>query len=289
MKGPLTRLSPSVCPRRLAEAGSDAERRLLASAGQDGAPSAAAAHMASRLGAVLVDSPEVAAPASRAAPNGSPRLRLERFGPKPLVGLVLLGGVAGLWLWGQRPSSEAASSALAPGAASALPRTVAAGAGSLPSSELQPQSEAPSATPFTSPVIGPAMPASGAQPAPTLTPLRAQRPSATARGARRAPQQGALAEEVRTLDAIRSALNAGDAPGAARELERYGQRFPEGELRLESELLAVDLALAEGQHERARARAQELLARPGSARYAEHLRRALDGSNPSDVHIGERR
>ena len=94
---------------------------------------------------------------------------------------------------------------------------------------------------------------------------------------------------MRTLDAIRSALNAGDAPGAARELERYGQRFPEGELRLESELLAVDLALAEGQRGRARARAEELLARPGSARYAEHLRRALDGSNPSDVHIGERR
>jgi hypothetical protein len=94
---------------------------------------------------------------------------------------------------------------------------------------------------------------------------------------------------VHALDAIRSALNRADTPGAARELERYAQCFPRGELRIESELLAVDLALAEGQRERARARARELLSRPGSGRYAEHLRQALDGSNSSDVHIVKRR
>jgi hypothetical protein len=60
---------------------------------------------------------------------------------------------------------------------------------------------------------------------------------------------------------------------------RYRARYPRGELQLESEVLAVHLAWAEGRRDSARASARALLARPGARRYAQQLQRVLDGSN----------
>jgi hypothetical protein len=94
-----------------------------------------------------------------------------------------------------------------------------------------------------------------------------------------------LLEEVRALDSVRSALRAGDTLAAAQQLEDYQRRYPRGVLKLESDVVAVDLALAEGRRENAEARAEALLSRPGSQRYAERLRRALERSNAAGAHI----
>jgi hypothetical protein len=110
-----------------------------------------------------------------------------------------------------------------------------------------------------------------------------------------------LLEEVRALDAIRSALQAGELAGAARGLKRYDQRFPHGELAREKSLLALDLLLAAGQREQAQVRARELLAQPGMERYAARLRAVAevhspgardsrpDGSDSGSAHIRPRR
>jgi hypothetical protein len=109
--------------------------------------------------------------------------------------------------------------------------------------------------------------------------------------------RGTLLEEVRLLDAIRSALRAGQLESASRALGQYEQRFPEGELRREKSVRALDLLLARGQQGPARARARELLLQPGMQRYAAHLHAIAEsaeapsdsGSDTGDAHIRGRR
>jgi hypothetical protein len=95
------------------------------------------------------------------------------------------------------------------------------------------------------------------------------------------PAVGTLLEEVRLLDTIRSALRAGELPTAERALMQYDRRFARGELRNEESVLALDLLLAKGQQEPARARARQLLEQPGMQRYATRLRAIIDGSSVS--------
>ena len=63
-------------------------------------------------------------------------------------------------------------------------------------------------------------------------------------------------------------------------LADYEQRFPKGELRLEAELLAVDVALARGERKRARERASQLLARPEAERYRQRLEALQRAAGP---------
>jgi hypothetical protein len=104
-----------------------------------------------------------------------------------------------------------------------------------------------------------------------LQPKVAQPKGAPPHGAPRASAAGDLRAELRALEAVQSALRAGRAAAAEQALDDYFQRFPRGELALEAELSRVDLALARGDRELARARARELLARPDGARYRARL------------------
>ena len=258
-------------PRLLSESGSAAERRLLASARVDAPPRGAAERMGSVLGNILVEVPpqlEAAYVEAKGKPPG--------FGMKPLLGLMLGGSVVAWLLWAQLSAKPSPDASAAPASALELsPSHFTEGAAPRPSLEPQPESAA----------------SSGSSSAPS-------EPAQRGRAPRRAGPRSSLLEEVRALDAIRSALGAGEVSAAARQLQRYRQRFPSGELRLEGEVLSVDLALAQGQTEQARARAQQLLAEPDAARYAERLRRVpvggaapsrLEGTNGAPAHIGERR
>jgi hypothetical protein len=80
-----------------------------------------------------------------------------------------------------------------------------------------------------------------------------------------------LRAELRLLEAAQAALRGNRANDAARLLDDYARRFPNGELRLEAELLGVDVSLARGDRARALASARELLGRPGAAQYRERL------------------
>lgn len=99
---------------------------------------------------------------------------------------------------------------------------------------------------------------------------------------RAAPPARDLLAEVHQLEAVQSALKAGQNEDAARALGAYRTRFPTGELGLEAELLNVDVTLAQGQHARARALARALARRPDAARYRARLDALLAATATGD-------
>lgn len=270
--------SPAQDPPRLLGGGSARERQLLQSARWDAAPSGARERMAAALGPVL-----------ESRPGTLPRAR---FTPRAaLLGLAGAGIAAYLLASLLSPPAAAPQARpepqLAPladeqpvslgglSAAAASPER-AEGAPVLQEPAPQRQHRAPSALLDTA--------HTGAAP-----PQRS-----TSKRAAAATSAGTLLEEVRLLDAVRSALRAGELSAAKRTLGQYDRRFPGGELRNEKSVLALDLLLAQGQREPARARALQLLEQPGMQRYAGQLRAIVAGSSargsdPDDTHIRARR
>jgi hypothetical protein len=96
-----------------------------------------------------------------------------------------------------------------------------------------------------------------------------------------APEAGLL-EEVRALEAVQTSLTAQRAGEASRKLERYRQRFPQGELALEAEVLGIDVMMAGREHRRAAEQARALMAQPAAARYRTRLRALLDAAASVD-------
>jgi hypothetical protein len=86
-----------------------------------------------------------------------------------------------------------------------------------------------------------------------------------------------LLAEVRALEAVSAALGAGQAERAARELEAYRRRFARGELAIEADVLAIQVASARGDQRAARAGAERLLARPEAEHYHARVRALLAG------------
>jgi hypothetical protein len=269
-------------PPRLLDSGSAHEQRLLASAQGDVVPATSASRVAAALGDVLIERGD-----SAAGSGGPATPRRSGLGAKPSAALGVMGvGVLALLAGtsiGLRPGG-AEKAAPAPTERAAVVRSA------VPS-PAAPSSLSPAVTPLASAPAQPPPIVPAASPAPSIE--RARRHEASSATARRTPEPasrasssgGTLLEEVRALDSVRRAIRAGDTQGAAQRLEDYRRRYPRGELQLESEVVAVDLALAEGRRESAAARARALLSRPGSQRYAEHLRRALEGSNTAAAHI----
>lgn len=102
------------------------------------------------------------------------------------------------------------------------------------------------------------------------SPTRAARSKDACSPPPRRAAQG-LRAELSALEAVQSALRAQHPQLAADALAAYSRRFPAGELEREAELLGVDIALARGNRELARARARELLSKPDGARYRKRL------------------
>jgi hypothetical protein len=128
--------------------------------------------------------------------------------------------------------------------------------------------------------VTPDEPAERAAPSPAVAPTSTgSRQRARVRAPSRAAASPAgLREELRALEDVQSALRAGHSSEARRRLDEYARRFPEGELRLEAELLGLDVSLVRGERKQTRERARQLLARPEAARYRERLEAQLSAA-----------
>jgi hypothetical protein len=114
-------------------------------------------------------------------------------------------------------------------------------------------------------------PAPGAEAPPPVEPPRAP-PSSVPSAFAQAPL--GLAEESRLLERARRALAS--APASALELTReHTQRFPKAQLAAERNLIEIEALYRTGHRERARARAERLLAQSSDDLYGERVRRLL--------------
>jgi len=290
--------APVLDPPPLLRGGTSLERQLLQSARWDVAPGGARERMAAALGPVLTDAP------ARQGTDEPTRGEWLRAALTPRAALL---GLAGAGITAYLLASLLSRPAAVSDAVSGGPVAVASGLPLVPAPDELPLSVGGPPALQTSPEFTQGVPVLQES-----APQRRHRPPSVklappgadaARQGRRVPalgtpaatgSQGTLLEEVRLLDAIRSALRAGQLESASRALGQYEQRFPEGELRREKSVLALDLLLARGQEGAARARARELLDRPGMQRYAAHLRAIAEGSSGSgsdtgDAHIRGRR
>jgi hypothetical protein len=237
--------------RLLTGASSAFERRLLASAAQDAMPAAALQQLAQALHVPSSALPTLGAELKRTAWLGK---------YVALAGLGALGVIAAVVASGGRATPP--RTAAAPVAAVVAPTPTPAPE-AVPLAEV-PLAEVPLAEVPRSDVV---------QAKPARPKIATPRPRASARAAaepQRSEAQG-LRAELQALEAVQSALRAQQAQLAAGVLAAYFLRFPAGELEREAELLGVDIALARGDRELARARARELLSKPDGARYRERL------------------
>jgi hypothetical protein len=88
-----------------------------------------------------------------------------------------------------------------------------------------------------------------------------------------------LPEEVRSLDAARSALAEGDARGALALLRRYDARFGTGALSPEARVLEVKALLSAGERARALAAAERIIELDPRSPHAEAVRTLLARSS----------
>ncbi len=263
---------PEPAPRRLIEGGAgEHERSLVASARLDRVPSAAKARVAAALGGVLAEGPAVMhAEGSGASAGGAPESSLHRLGTRSAF-RVLGGGLVGaaalsIWLNGTPRGDRAAPDA---------PASLA------PSPAISARSAAPPETSASEPSAAP--PA-----APARSDLgKARGAVARAVTGHAVPDAAGLLAEVRALEAVQSALAARRIDRAARDLDAYRRRFPRGELAIEADVLAIELALARGQREAARHAADKLLARSEAQHYRSRVRALLERHERSGARAGE--
>lgn len=231
--------------RLLAGASGAFERRLLASAAQDAMPAAALQQLAQALHVPSSALPTLGAELQRTAWLGK---------YVAMAGLGALGVIAAVLASGGRAT---------PARAAAVPVAAVVASAPPPAPEAVPLAAVPPAAALRSDV---------AQTEPARPKIATPRPSASAHAAQPQPSAAlGLRAELQALEAVQSALRTRQAQLAADALAAYSRRFPAGELEREAELLGVDIALARGDRELARARARELLSKPGGARYRERL------------------
>jgi hypothetical protein len=287
--------------RMLAGGGSALERRLLASAGVDQMPHASRQRLQREL-AVVAAAPRTGSPGS-----GLGASRFVRH-----ASFAGLGALALLGAWAARgplPAAppEMASPEMAPpvalapvsaGQLTASPATPLLVLAPDSAPDVAPSAPLPDARHVSESATAPRVPHADASNARATTAPITPVPKA-------APASGGLREELRLLESAQTALRTGRVNDAQRALDEHANRFEEGELALEAELLSIEVSLARGQRPQAQARARRLLARPGAARYRqrlEALQRAghghdsdsdngasSDGVNPRTVHMNERR
>ena len=80
-----------------------------------------------------------------------------------------------------------------------------------------------------------------------------------------------LRAELEALDTVRSALRRGDSLRTLSLLDAYFQKFSQGRLRLEAEILRIDALARSGQTEAARSYSKEFLRRHPESVHAARL------------------
>jgi hypothetical protein len=216
------------------------ERRLLEAAGAERPPAELSARMAGALG--LPPSP------------GLGPLPTAKLGGGWLsVGVIAaaLGGAYGAWTLAQ-PAKEASSPAPAVSSVKSTALDVS------PQSVIEPPAAAP---------VEPL------PPAPANSQATLPRGSKGSSEANAAPERGDLREEIRLIDAVRSAL-AAHAPAEAQSLlKRYAARFPGGTFAQEAAVLRIEALEQSGQHQKARALSRDFQSKHPSSPLSERLRR----------------
>jgi hypothetical protein len=276
--------SAELAPCRLLEGGAgEHERRLLASARFDQTPSGAKARVAAALGGVF----ELhAAPSAAPAPGASePAARS--------AGLSVSGTRWGLGVVGAAVVGAIALSLGLPAATGESSNAGAMGGGFV--SDAPPARDEPAASPAEH----------SQQPEPTPhAELSQQRvPARPDRSAPERPKKEGVAQgeddsgllaEVRALEAVSSAIGAGQPDRAARALDAYRRRFARGELAVEADVLAIEIAVARGDERAASTGAERLLARPEAEHYRARVhalleRRGRASASPNRESVGRTR
>jgi hypothetical protein len=278
----MTALSPDdettgaeLAPRRLLDGGAgEHERHLLAAARLDRVPPAAKARVAAALGGVieLQASPRELEFAGRGAPPSQSGTR---------TGLGVLGaGVVGalaLSLWLQATPGERSNPASTAGGPVLESEATAAQSGDAP---LRGASARPSSSPWAAEAAEnptAAAPAGLSQQATQPPRLgRTEPPHRRKRTDTAHDVDSGLLAEVRALEAVSSAIAAAELGRAARELEAYRRRFARGELAIEADVLAIQIAIARGDEKTATAGAERLLARPEAEHYRARVQALLE-------------
>jgi hypothetical protein len=259
--------STELAPRRMLDGGAgERERRLLASAQLDRTPSGAKARVAAALGSVL--EPHEAPSGAERATRGD---ALPRSGTRWGFGVVGAGTVGAialtLWLLPATPGESSNAGSTLGGAA-----LESSAAPPQPSPAAPPRAASTRAAPADlSPHANPAK-----HEAPPLPDRSRPRRANAEDGANDDERGGGLLAEVRALEAVSSAIGAGQADRAARELAAYRRRFARGELAIEAEVLAIQIAVARGDDAAASVGAERLLARPEAEHYRARVRSLLE-------------
>lgn len=84
-----------------------------------------------------------------------------------------------------------------------------------------------------------------------------------------------VSEEIRALDAAKSALRRGDSARALRELNGYARRFPAGVLAQEASVLRIQALARSGDRDTAGRLARQFVARHPSSPHVEQLKRLI--------------
>jgi hypothetical protein len=184
--------------------------------------------------------------------------------------LVAVGGLAaGGWVgWRAAraprvsPRTSIASSPLATAPAATAPTPLA------PSPSLAPLAPSPSLAPAP---LAPAAPSS--RRLSQASQARLPRPAAPP-----AARHGSLAEERALLAGARTALADGDGDTALAAVERHAREYPDGQLSEERDSLRVRALAASGDHERARAAADEFARLHPRSLFLPAVRAASDGN-----------
>jgi len=251
----------STSPERLPEWSAE-ERSLWDSARDDRPP---AASMGKTLRAVGVGSAlATAAGVAQGAATGTSAVAKSggALGLLKWSGIVMLGGATAIGgAAAYRHSQSARPAAVQPPSAN-LPRAEAARRAQPPQAPLvaAPDEIKAAPEPPTKSAVSPTQPL----PAPA-----------------RASLQPDIGQEIRSIDAARSALRRGDTAEALRALERYGaEHGKNGSLAMEATVLRIEALLRGGNRAEAMRLANSFLASHPKSPYAPRIRALVDGKQP---------
>ncbi|MBN9162405.1 MAG: hypothetical protein BGO98_33710 [Myxococcales bacterium 68-20] len=177
------------------------------------------------------------------------------------AGVLVVGGVVGLGAWmmtREDPPApvHAGSSVIAQPPVAPSMSVVTPVAETARTPDVAPRSDAPRIVPKSAP-RAPAAPAASASSA--------------------APSR--LAEEARSLEVARRALEGHQARSALAALDRYERDFPRGELRPEATALRVEALAASGDESSAQALGRQFLSRYPGHPAVPRVRRAMGATN----------
>lgn len=270
-------------PKRWLDGGEDAPegaRELLAHARRTSAPDKAALALSAAALVKLGAQPASAAAAVLSKLSGAP----SAIGALPLAGKVAVAAtvIAAVAVVGTqvipRPAAETGRAPRAHVVRAAPAPALVKAPTAVPADRNAEVSVARIAAPAPAPALAPALAPAPAHAHARVVRAHRTKPVATAQpapqGASAAPAQDPLALEVRWLDQARSSL-ASDPAAALARADGHAQRFPDGALSAERELIAIDALLRLGRERDARLRADAFSARQPSSLYRERLQHLL--------------